>query len=128
MDLKLKAETTVGDNFHGTLLFEAPEKKLSVEYFFANNEPRKSLAPGDNVNLTFRIGEESLPVIGKFPQALAEAPVRAQCIWVLAANLIYGNVFYILASTEGKDTDIRSISQDMAGEINEDAARVLFGI
>ena len=126
--LSLKAGTKLKDgNFVGELFFEASDKKMTVQYFFGEGQPKKSLDIGDELNITFKIKDEEFSIKGIFPEVLNLVSERAQCLWALAHTIIYSNVFMINASTEGESTDIRSVSQDMSGGVGEDTVKVLFG-
>lgn len=127
MELKLKAETKWGPQFNGNLDFESNDKKVTIHYSFKNGQPTESLREGSEIDITFQIGEKELPIVGVFPGVLGEVPPLAQCIWVLASNLIYSNVFHILASQSepGEITDVYEISQEMSGEVPEQC-KILF--
>jgi len=126
MHLELQADTSWQGKFKGDLHFSALGRKITVEYFLGDGQPKKSLGIGDEVDITFKIGEAELPVKGIFPGVIESVPARAQCLWVLSSQLIYSNIFIIMAGTEGKSTDISAASQSMSGEVNEQTIRVLF--
>lgn len=127
MELAVKVTTSQDPNFNGKLHFKTKKKKITVDYSFPEGYPKKSLENGDEIDLTFQVGDTVMPVKGRYPKIFSLVSERVQCIWALTADMIYGNIFAILAGTEGEDTDIKSISREISGEVNDYSIELLFG-
>lgn len=126
MKLKLKVDTFSKENFEGQLFFKTPTQNLTVDYFFNNGTPHKSLENGDEIDMYFKVGDTEFPLKGIYPNVIEFASEKVQCFWVLARDIIYENIFLINASTEGKVSDISSVSREISGVVPERALEVLF--
>jgi len=79
------------NNFEGELFFESSGKKITAQYFFSG-KPDKSLKKDDKINITFKIDNEEIIVKGENPKAFLSAPLKIQCMWLLAFETIRNNI------------------------------------
>lgn len=112
-----------GTKCNGNLVFKKPDGELKIDYFFAPGKLiTKSLAEGDEVDLTFKVDTTEMPIKGIFPEALLDESVseRAQCLWVVSQTLIWQN-FFMISETGG------GVSQKQEGEMREEMVKLIFG-
>lgn len=126
-ELKAKIVTTLkNDKIQGNLFFTSGEKNITVKYIF-NENPKKSLERGDNLNLSFYFKEAEHLVKGTYPQVLENISRQSLCAWSLSRDKIYEHIFFFMNTNIG-DEKLYPIeySREISGNVSDEVIQSLF--
>ena len=107
------------DKIGGTLSFKGDGKSKVIKYHF-NEEPKKNLEWGDQIDISFFDEHEESRIKGMYPDILESVPEKAICFWSLSNHLIYS----LFMSYEG--TPVKSVKKEKSGDVNDATFNLIF--